>query len=292
MSTALAYGFICMASVMFGTQFIFQQRYSKKEGTTVNGAMRFSFFVSLFQIPFLFILPADEPISFTLPAAAICLVSSVNSILNAYFCVKVFERADMTLFSIFEMLGGMTLPFIGGMLFFGEPPTAPKFIGFALIALSLFLETGKFSRIDKRSLFYYFSLFITNGLSGVFAKWNQTLENGVSGNSFIMISSIWTLIICGVCLLVQKFAMKKSIGFTSPKNAFISIIPYVVIATLGSVFLLTALEVLPASVQYPMSTGGTIVVSVIISTIRREKLKVQNYIAAVIAVISAVVIAL
>jgi len=293
-STPIAYCLITLASVMFGMQFIFQQKYSREEGTSVNGALRFSLFGAFFQIPLVLLmsLVIGGLKGFNLATMGICTLMAFNNILNAYFCVKVFESADMTLFSIFEMLGGMTLPFIAGMVFFHEAATLPKFIGFALIALSLVLETGKASPVKGKAVFYYAGLFISNGMAGVYSKLNQSLENGAEVSAYIIMYASATIVICSVALLFNKSVRKQNISFANSKTALFAIAPYIVVATLGSFFLLTALETLPASVQYPMSTGGTIVVSAIISTIQREKLKPRNYIAAAIAVASAIIIAL
>lgn len=291
MTTALAYLLICLASVLFGCQFVFQQKYSKNEGTSVTGAFRFAFFVAAMQIIVVFLLPGNIN-GLGIKTAAIAALSSVNTILNSYFAVKVFEKADMTLFSIFEMLGGMALPFAAGLLFFREDATVFKFLGFALITAALILETGKASKITKQALFYYLGLFATNGMSGVYAKINQSFEDGASANGFMLMSAVWTVIFCGLALLFTKFIKKQGVSFANTKSAFLAIVPYVVIATLGNFLLLTALETLPASVQYPMSTGGTIVVSAVISLIQKEKLKPRNCIAVCVAVISAIVIAL
>lgn len=288
---AFAYFLICSASVLFGCQFIFQQKYQQCEGTSVCASMRMSLIASALQILLLFIMPGGLD-GFTPQASGIAAISAINNIFNVYFIVKVFECADMALFSIFEMLGGMTLPFAAGILFFDEAITLHKTIGFFLIAFSLVIETGKFSKTSFKSVLYYAGLFITNGLSGVFAKFNQSLENGASANAFLMMTSAFTVVLCMIALAYQKLVCKKDIKPKSTKKTFLCIVPYIIIATLGSVCLLSALETLPASVQYPISTGGTIVVSVIISTIRKEHPAIRSYIAAVIAVASAIIIAL
>ena len=295
-SVPVAYILICVASVMFASQFVFQQRYSKTEGTTVSGSLRFSLYGAIIQIFLMLALSLAGKGSgltgFNLPAAGICVLGAINNILCAFFCVKVFESADMTMFSIFMMLGGMTLPFIAGLLFFDEEPRITKFIAFALIAAALFLETGKASPVRGKTALYYAGLFISNGMSGVYAKLNQSLEQGADTNAYIIMTAAATVIICSAILLFKGTVKKESIAFLSPKSALLSIVPYIIISSAGSFTLLTALETLPASVQYPMSTGGTIVISALISLIRREKLKPLNFVAVAISVASAIIIAL
>ena len=61
---------------------------------------------------------------------------------------------------------------------------------------------------------------------------------------------------------------------------------------MGNLFLLIALAVLPASVQYPLVTGGVMVCSTIISTIRKEKLTARDYAATVVALLASIFIAI
>ena len=59
----------------------------------------------------------------------------------------------------------------------------------------------------------------------------------------------------------------------------------------GNWFLLLSLIHLPASVQYPLVTGGVMVFSTIISAIRKEKLTKSDYIAAGISFVASVLMA-
>ena len=52
-----------------------------------------------------------------------------------------------------------------------------------------------------------------------------------------------------------------------------------------------ALLHIPASVQYPIVTGGTIVISTLIGLIRREKITKREILAAVVAFFATVVMA-
>ncbi len=74
------------------------------------------------------------------------------------------------------------------------------------------------------------------------------------------------------------------------KNELVLVTGYGVFNGVGNLFLLIALGSLPASVQYPLVTGGVMVFSAIISTIRREKLTTRDYIATAIAFLASVVI--
>ena len=98
----------------------------------------------------------------------------------------------------------------------------------------------------------------------------------------MVISALWLLIGYRQIPLVRG----KNILFVSGYGVFNG---------LGNLFLLIALSgehALPASVQYPLVTGGVMVCSTVISTIRREKLTVREYVATAISLLASVFIAL
>ena len=72
------------------------------------------------------------------------LAHSVLCILCAYACLKALATANLSVYSIFMMLGGMLLPFSFGILFLDEPLTAGKIacVIFILLSLLLTLEKG------------------------------------------------------------------------------------------------------------------------------------------------------
>ena len=66
---------------------------------------------------------------------------------------------------------------------------------------------------------------------------------------------------------------------------------YGVFNGIGNLFLLISLVHLPASVQYPLVTGGVMLFSTLISALRKEKIEKKEYIAAVISFAASVLMA-
>jgi hypothetical protein len=56
----------------------------------------------------------------------IASLAALNSIAFAFCSFKALDSIDLSLFSLFSMLGGMLLPFFQGILFFYEPITVSK----------------------------------------------------------------------------------------------------------------------------------------------------------------------
>ena len=103
---------------------------------------------------------------------------------------------------------------------------------------------------------------------------------------FMFYSGIFTIVICGLWLVFTGNKVPLFKGKRLLYSAGDGILNGV-----GDLLLLIALVKLPASVQYPLVTGGVMVCSTLISTIRREDVKKLDYIAAVIALGASIMIA-
>lgn len=71
---------------------------------------------------------------FTLLMAA---VSAINSMAFAFCAFRALDHINLSLFSVFSMLGGMILPFFQGIFFYGEGVTLAKGICVLFIIAAL-----------------------------------------------------------------------------------------------------------------------------------------------------------
>ena len=184
------------------------------------------------------------------------------------------------------MLGGMLLPFILGVGFYNEELSLFKIICCLLIVVSVLLNIKKGTQ-DKKAIIYYMAVFVLNGLAGVISKIHQSSDLPHSDSSgFMMLTSLVTVVICAVMLLVKY----KTIPVIKGKELLYAS-GYGVFNGVGNLFLLISLVHLPASVQYPLVTGGVMLFSTLISAIRKEKITKKEYIAAAISFAASVLMA-
>ncbi len=289
MNEITAYALIITAALLCSCQFLFQRAYNKTEGSGIYAAMLFAFLGSIIKIVSAFATYGFEH-TFTLGSAILALLSALDNVMVMLFSAKVFKIANMSVYSLFMMLGGMALPFAYGMMI-GESFTLGKILCFALILVAMLITTDFKTKGSRAAIKYYIGIFVGNGLFGVLATANQNLENHSSSGTFLLMTGVWTLAVCGASVLVTALKTKRKL-FVAPKSALISSALYGVISTFSSLFILIALETLDASVQYPLITGGTIVFSAIICLIRREKLTARDFIAAAVAAGASVVVIL
>ena len=280
------YALVIGATLLFSLQFLFNQRFQQSYGTDLKASLVFSLYKSVVIIVIMLFI-AGFKVGFTWFSLIMSVVYAAVGMLMSYYSLKAFSVANLSVFSVFSMLGGMILPFFLGVIFYDEPLTVFKIICCLLIvgAVLLNIRSGK---QNKKALLYYFAVFVLNGMAGVISKIHQSSQQPhVDSTGFMIWSSIVMTVICASWLLIAY----HKIPVVKGKNIlFIS--GYGVFNGVGNLFLLIALAVLPASVQYPLVTGGVMVCSTVISTIRKEKLTVRDYAATAIALLASIFIAI
>lgn len=278
------YSMITIAALLFSLQFVFNDGFRKENGSSFNASLRFSLYTSVAGMVLLFIINKFQ-LEISWFSLGTALVYSGVCILSGYCSIKALDTANLSVYSVFMMIGGMLLPFVYGV-FCGEDMSVAKYICCTLIVVSVAM-TGTFGGRSKKALIYYIAIFILNGLVGVISAFHQSQKAlCVNSESFVILSKIITAVICTVVILFSKqrnFGIsKKSFAFSAGFSAFNSI---------GNLLLLIALLKLPASVQYPIVTGGTMVFATVIDLVRKEKVAKREILATCIAFVASVLMA-
>ena len=225
-------------------------------------------------------------IEFTWFSFGISAIYALCYILMIYFSLKAFSVANLSVYSVFTMLGGMLLPFIVGVAFYNEGLSISKVVCCLLVVAAVLMNIRK-GESSKKAFLYYMLVFVLNGSVGVISKIHEASTLAHTGpESFMLYSGIWTIVICGIWLLKAgyKIPLYKDVKLLySAGDGFFN--------GIGDLFLLISIAHLPASVQYPMVTGGVMVFSTLISVLRNEKLKIIEYLAAGVAFIASVMMA-
>lgn len=279
------YFLVIAAVVLFSLQFLFNQRFENSRGESLKSALEFSLYKSVVIIVIMLIISGFK-VQITSFSIIMAVIYAFSGIAMTVFSMKAFAVANLSVYSVFSMLGGMLLPFVLGVGFYNEELTVFKTICCVLIVVSVFLNIKK-GKQDKKAIIYYMAVFILNGMAGVISKIHQSSELPHSDSSgFMMLTSVFTVLICAVWLLIKY----KSIPLIKGKELLYAS-GYGVFNGIGNLFLLISLSHLPASVQYPLVTGGVMLFSTLISAVRKEKISVKEYIAAAVSFIASVLMA-
>lgn len=282
------YLMVILAAFLFSMQFLCQQKYEKKCGTDLCAALAFSLYKGLAVIVMMFVLSRFQP-GFTLFSFLLSGAYALCYILMIYFSLKAFSVANLSVYSVFTMLGGMLLPFMVGVMLFGETINVFKIICCLLVVAAVLMNIQKAGG-SKKAFWYYMLVFLLNGTVGAISAIHQNLGiANADSASFMLYSGIWTIIICGIWIVAKG----EKIPLLKGKNLLYSVGDGF-LNGIGDLLLLISVApgALDASVQYPFVTGGVMVFSTLISTLRHEKVRKIEYFATLVAFVASVMMAL
>ena len=279
-----AYLLLLIAALLFATQFLFEQQYQRRCGKTLTASLALSAYTGL--IGFLIMLISGGfRLEWGLPSFLLAALYAAASMAFTSVSLKDFSAVNLAVYSMFAMLGGMVLPFFYGIAFGGEPLTVFKVLCTVLIAGSLVLNCMGQSHLG-RNIRYYAAVFLLNGCFGVISAIHQNqLPGPVDASSFMAYTQLVQAAAAVVWLLLRRERLPKLspklLGCVAGLSGF---------SVVGNAFLLLALKTCPASVQYPMITGGVIVFSVVISLLQRERVSKANLAAAALSLAATVLL--
>ena len=257
---------------MFGLQFFCNQQYERECKSSFTSSMMFIFGGALAGLVVLLAVNGMkwEFTPFTVIMAAL---AALDGMAFSFCSMKALGKINLSLYSLFSMLGGMVLPFCLGVFFFDEKFTPGKAICLVLVivALTLSVEKGK----SKGGTIYYIGVFVFNGLSGVISKFFQASDFAkTSEAAYSVWTAVVTALISGIALLIsfRQSPMKLSLKavFWMSGNGILN--------RVANFLLLLSLAYLPASVQYPMITGGVMIASSLLGYFTPNKPKLKEWI--------------
>ncbi len=267
------YTMVIAAVVMFGLQFFCNQQYERECKSSFTSSMMFIFGGAVAGLVVLLAVNGMkwEFTPFTLFMASL---AALDGMAFSFCSMKALGKINLSLYSLFSMLGGMVLPSCLGVFFFDEAFTLGKAICLVLVIIALALGVERKGE-GKGGTIYYIGVFVFNGLSGVIAKFFQSGDfPKTSEAAYSVWTAVVTALLSGVFLVLsyRKSPMKLSFKavFWMSGNGILN--------RVANFLLLLSLAYLPASVQYPMITGGVMIVSSLLSYFTPNKPKLKEWI--------------
>ncbi len=278
----MGYAFLTLSVFFYAIGFVFNDRYSKT-GSGLVKAFYFIAFANSAGAVLMLILNRFQP-EWTPFTALFAFLTAANGIFSLVFSVKALARIDLSLFSLFSMLGGMILPFLAGWLFFDEAMTWQKGVCVALIVASLSVTVRRGEK--KGGWLYLAGIFIFYGTSGILNKIFMSAPYEKTG---ALSYSFWVALIeahlAGALILLF---WKKRVPIR-PKEMFFAG-AYGAFNRAGNFLAVWTLSLLPASAQFPFITGGTIIVSTLFSYVLKQRPGLRQWIAVGLAFLGTLIL--
>ena len=276
MEELYSYGLLTASTIMFGFMFFFKDIFRKNYGSGLQATLVMSIGGGIFGLASLLIIKGFV-FEFSVFALIMAIISSLNGLLFSFCSLKALGKINLSLYSLFSMLGGMALPFLSGIIFHEEPLTFGKVACFIIITLALLLTVEKGKK--KSGALYYIGVFVFNGMSGVIAKVYQDLPfEKISSAGYSILKAIVSILLSSIILLCIH-REKKKINW----QCVLGMAGSGMLSNVANWLLLIALLNIPASAQYPFVTGGTMIISTIISLFTDKKPTTKEIIAVILA---------
>jgi len=261
------YLLIVLSVVMFGVNFAIQDGYRKIRGSSLKISLEFALIGGLCAVVVLLIANGFK-VEFTWFTLLISLATTVIGIGYTFCSFRALGLINLSLYSLFSMLGGMLLPFLQGIVVYGEGMTVAKAVCLAFITVALILTVEKGDK--KRGVIYYVGVFVLNGLSGVFSKiFTESTLPKASPTGYSLLSAICSVVL-SLSLLLLFFRKSNDHSKIGVKDSALAVTGGT-INKVANLLLVVALLHVEASVQYPMVTGGVMIVSTLICFLQGQK---------------------
>ena len=272
----ISYILVLIATVLLAFEFAFSRKYQTVEGTAMSAGLRFNMLTGLFTAVIFFCLNGFRlewsPFSILLVALA-ALCGTAYNVLS----FRILKAGGMTLYSMFLMLGGMLLPYVYGVLFLEEELTVLRILGVAVIAVAVVLSCRGRYKVSPWVYVLCVVVFLLNGGVSIFSKLHQIEKEyaTISTTAFVMYGGLARFVFSSGALLAQGKKAEKPkaspwwiLGIAAGAAA---------ISGISYLLQLTGAAQLPATVLYPMVTGGSIIFSALSGRVFfKEKLSVYQ----------------
>ena len=253
------YALVLMATVLLAVDFVLQNQYQRAEGADLVSGLTFNALNGLLTALVFWALSG-----FSMPFSpfSLLLALGMSLCLTAYSVLgfRILKTGNMSTYTLFLMSGGMLLPYLFGVLFLDEPLTVWRIVGVVLILAAVLLTNR--ARLERSVTFVLLcvAVFVLNGFVSILSKCHQihTVYETVDSMAFVMYSGLGKFFFSAVALACRRGGRKPAFAAKST--------PWLVLgsALIGGVsytFQLIGAKALPATVLYPLVTGGCIVFS-------------------------------
>lgn len=313
------YVLLFTSALLFAGQFLLTKLFQKYNGQGLQSTLKLTIFAYLTIAIFFFVkaqIGAQSiKFGFSIFTLLMTLGISVISISCVYLSIKVLSFANMSVYSMFMMIGSIIMPSLVGLIFYKETLTWLKAICIILVLVAVVLTI----KVDKqgsslKALICYVGVFFLNGMIGVLftihqnqpnlSAYSEYVDGILVSNSDVFMSwyGISTVIVSLVAFIILKISnakKKQEISQTQNKCSLLKVLIVSLIVAVsygltngfGNYFISisTTPNALGSSITFPIVDGGTIVFSTLLGVlIYKEKLSFKTIVSCVLIVISTI----
>lgn len=275
METWLSYVFLILAVVCIVGQFLITKLYQRSVRQALITSLFFVLLSSLVTLIIFFVYNGFQFGGITSYSLLLALVSSAIMIVYNVISIKILGLGEVSIYSMFMMLGGMIVPFVEGLIVNPETNRLKLTNGLGLVLLTFFLifqVAGVKTARSTRKKFYALCIvmFFINGIVGVLTSLQSNpVAPAMTSENFTILKSLIMIVLSAAIIGILLLGKKSRAANVSALRTALAPRPVVfgticsAVAGIGGFLQLVANAKVPNTVQYPIVTGGTIVLTAV-----------------------------
>ena len=256
------YILVLISTVLLACNFAISKRYQLTEGACLETGLRFNMFLGLTTAVIFFALSGFR-VDFSWFSLLMALGMSTCAAAYTILGFSVMKAGNMAVYTLFLMSGGMILPYIYGVAFLDETLSVLRVTGLVCILAAVVLTNKSDRPVPKKILLLCSAIFVFNGFVSIFSKAHQVSQQykAVSSIDFVMYTGIAKCVLSFIVLLFCK--KERKVWEFSKKSAILLAVGSAALSGVSYSFQLIGAKELPATVLYPMITGGSVIFSAV-----------------------------
>ncbi len=256
------YLMLIFSTIVMAADFCLDKQYQRMAGTSMRAGLKYNIIWGLIEATIFFAINgfhlAVTPFSLIMASIfALCVM------LYKIIGFTILKNGGISLYTMFLMTGGMMVPYVYGLIILNESFSFIQFIGLIVVLVAVIMAYYSAVTFSKKLLALCALVFFVNGITSVVTKVHQieTVMPIISSMELLILTSILRSIFA---VAVYPFAVKSDTekSQTSAKSMLVIAISSI-ICCISNMINFTYAKTVPATVLYPIITGGTILFSLI-----------------------------
>ncbi len=279
------YLLLFLSCLLGGGRLIFHKLFVKRFGAGAEGAMWFSVLSSLLFVGMM--LAIGQTVTFTAFSVGMAFLFAVANVICNVCGFASLTTGTVSAYTLFLQLGGMLIPFLYGVTLANETPSVPKLICIVLITAALAVSVGRPGKEGsaRKALGYNLGIFLANGFACIVLSLHQAEPTpfggkAVDSTAFTLLYVLFTALISLIIALFYLWRRRPKGGEVKKPlltreiagKALLFSAGFGIFYGLGNLLVAIGLLHIETSAQFPILTGGSLVVAGIVGLFFGEKI--------------------
>ena len=282
------YVMLISAAFLLAVDFSINKLYQRRVGTGLLAGLGFNALIGIFSA-IIFFAASGFRVGFSIYSLITAAIFTLFVMTYNIIGFRIMKGGSMAIYTLFLMTGGMLIPYIWGIAFLEESFAPLRLVGIIIMVFAVALSNFGKEKISIWQIIMCISVFLLNGFTSVTSKLHQieSVHETVDAIDFVVLVGICKFVISGIAYIVVRLRGKNENHASILGGRECLLIAASALISGFSFFLqLLGAVNLPATVLYPILTGGTMILSALAGVLLfKDKLTRNNVIGLILCFI-------